>query len=350
VPVEIEFEPDESPEQAWPERAGAPGAEQLGGQPAWRASVSPVRVPARLAVAGAVLAAACASGFMAGQTAQRDRHAVSVHLAASRPLVIDPVPDTSGETNAQLLATPWTGAFDRAIALRVVNDGPDPVTLLGGTLTAAQISPAVVLPAGRVLAPGAAQTLRARAHFDCVEYPQRLSATDARVTETAVHLGVRTADGAPHQVTLLVDALGTTVENDVCSRIQNPGVFGPPAFGAGSAPGSFSASVPVVNRAPFPLRVNLNQQTADSWMRRAGLIVTTGESVIPARTERRIEFTVRVTDCALALHAAASGFRLDTLVFTDARLALNSPFARQFGQAFAAAPASGAIARVCRSS
>jgi hypothetical protein len=351
VPLEIEFEPEEGPGPSWPDEPGAPGPEQLGAPPPtwWRAPRLRVLLYAAFAVSGVVVTTAFTTGFAAGQTAQRDRHIVAVRAAANNPLVIDPVPTTSGQTTAQQLATPWAGAFDREVAVTVVNHGPDPVTVVGGTLIAAQISPAAAFPAGEVLVPGVERTLRTRAHIDCVDYPVHLSPTNTAAIAATAHLDLRTADGVRHTVTLPVDPFGATIDTDVCARIQSPEVLGRPLFGTEPAPDSFSATVPVVNRAPFPLRVNLNQETSNAWVARAGLIVTTGQSVIPADTDDgQIAFDVQVTDCELARRAAGDNLGFETLVFTDARLTLNDPLARQFDAAFAAGPAADAIAQVCR--
>lgn len=344
--VEIEFEPDEGAGSFWPDTAGALGAEHLGVQVPFRRAADPrILFVARLVLAGAVLAAACVAGFLAGQRAPQDQRAVAVHIAESNALTIDPVPRP--EFRGGPLATPWTGTFDRSVALSVVNTGPDPVTILGGTIIAPQITSGGTLPTGEVLAPGAGRTLRTRAHFDCVDYPLRVSATSESATETTARLDIRTVDGASHRVTLLVDPFNISIQSSVCARVQDPQVLGPPVFSPAPWTHAFTATLPVVNRAPFPLRVNLDQQTSSVWVARAGLILVTGESVIPARSDGRIVFDVQVTDCLLASAAASDALGFDTLVFTDARLALNNPLARQYDQTFTADVAAPAIKQVC---
>jgi hypothetical protein len=298
-----------------------------------------------LVLATAVLLAACVTGFLAGRKAPENHRTVAVHVADINPLAIDPVPEADPTLNGAI--TPWSGVFDRSVALTVVNAGPDPVTIVAGTLIAPQLSPGAPLPAGEVLAPGAEKTLRTRAHFDCVDYPLHVSPTDVTATETTAQLDVRTVDGTLHRVTLLVDAFNVVIDSAVCGRIQNPQVLEPPVFGSEPFPAAFTATVPVVNRAPFPLRVNLNQQTSSVWVVRAGLIIATGESVIPARSDGQIVFDVQVTDCGLAQRAVGQHLGFDTLVFTDDRLALNNPLAREFDQTFTADQAAAAIAQVC---
>ena len=344
--VEIEFEPDEGAGAFWPDVAGALGAEQLGAQaPPWRRSDPRALFIVRLVLAGVVVAAACVTGFLAGQKAPRNQDTVAVHVADANALTIEPVPRI--EARGGPLATPWTGTFDRSVALAVVNAGPDPVTILGGAIIAPQIASGGTLPAGEILAPGASRTLRTRAHFDCVDYPLHVSATSESVTETTARLDIRTVDGTSHRVTLLADPFNLNIQRAVCGQVQDPQVLGLPVFGPAPFPNSFTATFPVVNRAPFPLRVNLDQQTSTTWIVRAGLILVTGESVIPAGGKSQIVFDVTVTDCLLARTAVGDALGFDTLVFTDARLALNNPLARVFGQVFTTGWAADAIDQVC---
>ncbi|HEU5334019.1 MAG TPA: hypothetical protein VFU73_14670 [Actinocrinis sp.] len=345
--VEIEFEPaDEGAGPLWPDAAGALGAEQLAIQALpWRTSDPRTLFVGRLVLAGAVLATACVTGFLAGQKAPQNQHTVAVHVADANPLTIDPVPRI--EARSGPLTTPWTGTFDRAVALSVVNTGPDPVTILGGAILAPQIASGGTLPAGEVLAPGAGQTLRTRAHFDCVDYPLHVNATSEAATETTARLDIRTVDGASHHVSLLVDPYNAGIQNAVCGRVQNPQVLGAPVVGPAPWPSAFTLTLPIANRAPFPLRVNLDQQTSTTWVVRAGLILVTGESVVPAGGEGRIEFDVQVTDCQLARTAVGNALGFETLVFTDARLALNNPLAREFDQVFTADSAADGIDQVC---
>lgn len=346
VPLEIEFESDGDAGPIWPDAAGALGAEHLATQPpVWGRSDARTLFRARLVLAVAVLVTACVSGVLAGRKAPENHHTVAVRVADVNPLTIDPVPAVEARSGSP--ATPWTGTFDRSVALTLVNSGADPVTILGGALIAPQISPSALLPAGEVVAPGATQTLRTRAHFDCVNYPLHVSATSESATETTASLDVRTLDGTVHRVSLLVDAFDIRIEQAVCAHVQNPEVLGPPVFSAADGPSSFTATLPVTNRAPFPVRVNLDQQTSTDWVLHTGLILVTGESLIPAGGHGRIVFDVQVTDCLLARAAADQALGFDTLVFTDARLALNNPLARQFDQVFTANTAADAIDRVC---
>lgn len=344
--VEIEFEPDEGAGPFWPDTAGALGAEQLATQTlSWRKSDPRTVFIVRLVLAGAVLAAACVTGFLAGQKAPQNQDTVAVHIADANPLTIDPVPQVNARGG--MLATAWTGSFDRSVALAVVNRGPDPVTILGGAIIAPQIASGGTLPAGVALAPGAGRTLHTRAHFDCVDYPLHVSATSESATETTARLDIRTVDGTSHRVSLLVDPFNISIERAVCGRVQSPQVLGLPVFGPEPWPSAFTATLPVVNRAPFPLRVNLDQQTSTTWIVQAGLILVTGETVIPAGGSGQIVFDVQVTDCLLARTAVGEARGFDTLVFTDARLALNNPLAREFDQVFTADQAADGIDRVC---
>ena len=345
--VEIEFEPDEGAGgPLWPDTVGALGAEQLGMQvPSWRKSDPRTLFIVRLVLAGAVLAAACITGFLAGQKAPQNQHTVAVHVADANPLTIDPVPEVN--PRGAMLPAAWTGSFDRPVALAVVNSGPDPVTILGGAIIAPQIASGGTLPAGVVLAPDARRTLRTRAHFDCVDYPLHVSATSESATETTARLDIRTADGTLHRVSLLVDPFNVSIERAVCGRVQSPQVLGLPVIGPATGPSAFTATLPVVNRAPFPLRANLDQQTSTTWVMQAGLILVTGETVIPAGGSGRIVFDVQVTDCLLARTAVGEARGFDTLVFTDARLTLNNPLAREFDQVFTADQAADGIDSVC---
>ena len=130
--LEIEFEYDDTQGGAWSQPA-EPELRQRFGR-LWNArlsAASPLFVQLGVALAALVLGAAATGGFLAGRTAQQDRATLLLHLAPVNPFVIDPIPVPADLSPDVRRATPWTNVFDQAVALTVINDGPDPVTVLG---------------------------------------------------------------------------------------------------------------------------------------------------------------------------------------------------------------------------
>lgn len=319
--LEIEFEYEDTRDSAWsPARETAPLPTRLirrrsAGPPA----SNPLIVHLGIALTAIALGAASMAGFLAGRTATSDRAVSLLHLAPVDPFVVQPlhVPP----------AAPWTNTFDQDVSLSVINDGPDPVTVLGATLSAPQFQAVDLTPAHPApTAPGGISLLRGRARFVCGDYPPDRVATVAR-------LRARTADGAIRRETLEVDRSSQVAEQAVCALMPTPQVVSSTAFSPPSASGSYTAQITAINRAPFPLRMALPQSAVQSWTSYGGLYPSApGDVIIPPRGVGLITITVKVTDCPTAQQAATDGYTYDTLAFSDARDTPGSPKARMIDQ------------------
>jgi len=355
VGLEIEFEYDDTQGGAWsrPEESDVRG--RLGRRWNERLSAgSPLFVQFGIAVAALVLGAASTAGFLAGRTAQQDRATLRLHLAPVAPFVIEPIALPADQSPAQRLATPWTDAFDRPVTLSLVNDGPDPVSLVGATLTAPQFS-LLALTTGSAgparIAPGGISVLRGTAHVVCGDYPGRAAydPTAPPPIATVAQLSVRTTDGAIRHETLQVDRYSDVAEQSVCERMLGPEVVGTPVYTASPTAGLYAVTVPVNNRAPFPLRAALSPAATEEWKANAGLSLETGApATIPPHGAESVTIMVGVLDCTAAKSIAVEGYGFDTLSFTDARDSPDSLDARQQDEALFLAD-HGLIVQYCDS-
>ena len=329
--LEIEFEYDDTQDGMWsPVREPGRLRTWLSRRPAarWPAG-NPLIVHVGIALAAVVLGAASMAGFLHGRTAVDNRGIAHLHLAPVNPFVVQSLP-TPPDTQSvgQFLATPWTNTFDQDISLSVINDGPDPVTMLGATASAMDFPTTELTPVGPApTAPGSVSLLRGRAHFVCGDYPPNRTATVAQ-------LRVRTADGVIRPETLVVDHYSQIAERAVCARMPAPQIVQSTTFSEPRESGVYIAEVTVINRAPFPLRMSLPQSAEESWTSGAGLYLSApGDTIIPPRGTGAIAIAVKVTECPLAQEAASNAYAYDTLAFTDARDATGAPQARMIDEA-----------------
>jgi len=343
--LEIEFEYTDSQDGIWsPARDTPPLRERLG---RGRAMVSPADNPILLqlgiVLAAIVLGAASMAGYLAGRTAAHARAVTLLHLAPANAFTVSALPKQpmQAESPDQLLAMPWTNTADRDLSLAVVNDGPEPVTLLGATISSLDFEATELAPAAGAAptAPGGVSLLRGRAHFVCGDYPSGRTATMA-------NLRAQAADGAIHQETLEVDRFSEIAEQAVCARMSTPQVIRSTAFsleqpippghvigGAPNNPPIYDVKITAGNRAPFPLRMALPQSAIESWASSGVLLTTSGDTVIPPHGTGTVTISVSITDCPNAIAAASGGFAFDLLAFTDGREAAGDAQVRSFSEA-----------------
>jgi hypothetical protein len=345
VGLEIEFEDEdgEAADGSWQD-ADADGGGPLRARIArrWRygvATVGPLTVHLGVALAALVVGAASAAGYTAGRTAQQDRAAALLHLAPVNPFTVAEIAlPPATESVQQMLATPWTDEFDQGVALSLVNDGPEPVTVLGGTVTAPEFKAAALTPVkGGSIPSGGISTLRGRAHFVCGDYPVGVPGTvpASPRDSTIAHLTVRTADGVVRTLTLQVDRYSEVAEQSVCLRMPSPQVLSAPTYhDTNGTAGAYTVAMTITNRAPYPLRVQLSATAAQDWQINAGLLVT-GENTVDIAAHQTISYTlhVAVANCNSAVQTEVQGYGFDTLVFTDALASPDSLNTRQQDQA-----------------
>lgn len=340
--LEIEFEYDDTQDGAWsPVRDAGPLRAWLKRhRTAGPSAGNPLIVHLGIALAAVVLGAASMAGFLHGRTAVSDRTVSLLHLAPVNPFVVQPLPtpptqsQTQGQSQSveQVLATPWTNTFDQDVSLSVINDGPDPVTVLGATLSALEFQATWLTPASPApTASGGVSLLRGRAHFVCGDYsPDRIA--------TVAQIRVRTADGAIRQETLVVDHYSQIAERAVCAQMPTPQVVQSTTFAPSRASGTYVVEITAINRALFPLRMALSPSAAQSWTSGGGLdLSASADTVIPPHGTGAIAISVSVDDCPAAQEAASNGYAYDTLTFSDARDAPGAPQARMIDQTAAIA-------------
>jgi hypothetical protein len=343
--LEIEFEYEDTQDGVWsaarePDRLRTWLKRRRSAQP--QTGSNPLILHAGIALAAAVLGAASMAGFLHGRTAANDRGVSLLHLAPVNPFVVQPLPAPPpilAQNVEQFLATPWTDTFDQNVSLSVINDGPDPVTVLGATLSALDFQATELTPASPApTAPGAVSLLRGRAHFVCGDYPPGRVATVAQ-------LSVRTADGAVRREPLVVDHDSQIAEQAVCAQMPVPEFVPSTTFAPSHESGTYIAEVTAANRAPFPLRVTLSQSGGEFWTSTGGLDVSVpNDTVIPPHGSGTVAISVTVTECSLAQEAASNDYASDTLAFSDARDAPGSPQARMTDAAFALADLNSVMA------
>ncbi|HEV2343552.1 MAG TPA: hypothetical protein VGS97_05610 [Actinocrinis sp.] len=335
--LEIEIEYDDTPDGVWAPASEPPlpshsrlSRPRLTGPPVGHA----LSVHFGIALTTLVLGAASTAGLLTGRTAAHDRTTVLLHLAPVAAFVVQALPAPPATQNAaDLLATPWTNTFDQDMTLSVINDGPDPVTVLGATISAMDFQPAALTPASTApTAPGDVSLLRGRAHFVCGDYPQ----PDA--SATIANLSTRTADGQAHRETLMVDRFSEIAEQAVCARMPGPQIVRAVTVTPSRTPGTYTVTVTATDRAAFPLRMALLQAAVENWESGGGLQVATRDDVlIPPHGTGSIAISVSVDDCAAAGGAASGAFLYDTLGFSDGRDAAGYPQARLIQQTVAIA-------------
>jgi hypothetical protein len=219
VGLEIEFEDDDS--------AAAESHEDGERRRSWpwtplhRYAVAP-SPGLVVAVTAAAVAVTAVTGLNFGRSAQQDRSRALLHLAPSDSYLVDAASAASAPS-AHAVAT--ANGVDRTIRLRVLNDGPEPLTMLGGVLSSPDIALSQLVPdGGAVLKPGAVGTLRALAHFVCGGGPRE--GTDATFAEvafaTVADIRVRTVDGQARSVRIIVQQYSTTSAMAECEPPVGP--------------------------------------------------------------------------------------------------------------------------------
>jgi hypothetical protein len=122
---------------------------------------------------------------------------------------------------------------------------------------------------------------------------------------------------------------------------------GTPTYTPSGRPGAYSVTVPVTNRASFPLRAALSRSAWQDWSTNAGLeISAAGPETIPPHATESFTISVSVLNCTPAKAIAAEGYGFDTLAFTDARNTPDSLDARQQDEALYVAD-HGLIVQYC---
>ncbi len=328
--LEIEFDYDDTQGGVWsPGHEVPPLRDRVGRR--WNAGLSagsPLFVHLGIALAALALGAASTAGYLEGSTAARDRATTRLHLAPVDAFVVEPLRPQPAVSVQDQLATPWTNTFDQHVSLSVVNDGPDPVAVLGAQVTAPQFGTVNLTPAasghGAAPAPigsGNVSTLRGMAHIVCGDY------TSVDPAATVARLTVRTSDGRTRVQTLMVDRFSDIQEEAVCTVMPGPAVVTATRTVRSMRPGIYSIVADVTNRAPYPLLATVPSNVVQTWESAAGLTIQQPIPVtIPAHGSASIEIPVVIDSCILALEAGNYGY--DTLSFTDARDGPDDPLAR----------------------
>jgi len=335
VSLEIEFEYDDTQDGVWSQAAEADPRGRPRRRDRWRSVASPVLVQLGVALTALAVGAASTAGLLDGRRAQQDRSATALHLAPVAPFTVQVIQQPNAVPLAVLLATPWTNVFDQDVALAVINDGPDPVTMLGATVAAPEFRAATLTPTSRaVVAPGGTSVLRGKAHFVCSDFPAPKPGVDVAASPafaTIADINVRTSDGRVRRQTLLVDRYSDIAEQSVCGAMLGPQVVAETTYTPTPGfPGAYKVTMPIYNRAAFPLRMTLPSTAVQDWATGGGLNIQGPDSVmIPAHGSSTVVFAVNVASCVPALGAADSGYSFDTLVFTDGRDDPNSSQTRQ---------------------
>lgn len=337
--LEIEFEDDDQTDTAWPPDAPdidgtdnpsdggrgsgmddtGPSTLVVGSSRRSVAALIPERLKQQLPfhvgilVAAFVVGASTVSGFLAGRSATQDRTVIELHMAGGNAYsVAAATPSGSGQ---------WTDTFKRRVSLDLVNDGPDPVTLLAGAVSGPYEHGAFSFPrTGLKIAAGVTTTLHAATTIDCrgVFGAVRLTHGNSSPLNTVANFKVATADGRTGGASLLVDLASAAVVSDVCSQVPPPVRIGTPQFSTLIAPSSYRVTYPIANAAPFPLQITSLQASLHQWTTAGGLSITSnGTSVIPADSDGIYVMQVSVAACATALNATDDEFGDFPLVFTD---------------------------------
>lgn len=378
--LEIEFDYDDTQGGVWSPAPEAPPLRERVGR-RWNPGLvagNPLFVHLGIALAALALGAASTAGFLEGGNAARNRTVTRMHLAPVNAFVVDALRVPAADSAAGLLAEPWTNAFDQHVSLSVINDGPDPVTVLGAQVTAPQFGTVTLEPVGSdhaatagtgtttpgtgtasapssaksasaahiaadsaLTPPGGVATLRGMAHIVCGDFASvDPAATVARLT-------VRTADDKTRVQTLMVDRFSDIQEQAVCRAMPGPQVVTSASSVPDKAPGKYTFVIDVTNRAPFPLLATMPSNVVQSWQGIAGLDVQApAPTTIPPHGSAVITVPIAIASCGLALQAAQSAYAVDALAFTDARDGPNNPLSRESDQSLALYDF-GVITRYC---
>jgi hypothetical protein len=214
VGLEIEIEYDDSADAEWADERARPSRRRRA-MP-FAPSLRPGLV---LGASVAVVGAAAVAGLAFGLTAPQDRSRVALHLASSESYLVDAQP---------VAAARGTDRGDRTVWLKVVNDGPRAVTVLGATLSSPDLAASRLVPDGGddILKPGAVGTLRGLARFACGGGTHEgLDSTFAEVAfATVADVELRTADGRAHQVQIIVEQYNAQLSLDECGQAVAPRV------------------------------------------------------------------------------------------------------------------------------
>jgi hypothetical protein len=318
--LEIEIEYDETPDGTWsaPQEVQSPREPMAARLSPWLRGGGTLIVHLGILITAMAVGAASTAGILAGNSAENGRTIARLHLAPLDSFTVQALPTPpAAQPVDQLLATPWKNTFDQEVSLDVINDGPDPVTVLDATVYAMQFQVTTLTPqSAEPIAPGAVSVLRGRAHIVCGDFP----APDE--SATIAKLRARSADGQIHGETLMVDRSSGTTEDAVCAQMPTPQVILATTFSStpNRARGSYVINITAANRAPFPLRMALPESAIEDWTSGGGLQLTTPDDVIiqPHGTGT-IAITAKVVDCSNAMAAALGGFGYDTLAFSDGR-------------------------------
>jgi hypothetical protein len=273
------------------------------------------QVPLRLGVLAATFAlgVSAVAGFVTGRTAEQNRTLVELHMTGGDAYKID---ETTVSDSGQ-----WTDTFVRQASLSLVNDGPDPVTVLGGAISGPYEHGRFGLPrAGTKIAAGATVTLHAATTIDCrgVFGALKLNNGTSSPLNTVADFDVATADGHTGRTDMLVDLASASVVATVCAQVPPPMEVGEPQFSPLSPPTSYEVAYPISNAAPFPLQVASLPASVHQWDTAGGLSVTAnGTSVVTAHGTGIYVLRVTVADCAAAVAATDNQFGDFPLVFTD---------------------------------
>lgn len=331
--LEIEIEYDETPDGTWsaPQETQSPHEPMAARLSPWLRGSGTLIVHLGILITAMAVGAASTAGILAGNSAENDRTVALLHLAPLDSFTVQALPAPPAvQPVDQLLATPWNNTFDQDVSLAVINDGPDPVTVLDATVYAMQFQVTTLTPqSAEPTAPGAVSVLRGRAHIVCGDYP----APDE--SATIAKLRARSADGRIHAETLMVDRSSGSTEDAVCAQMPTPQVVRATTFSPtpNRAPGTYVVDVTAANRAPFPLRMALPESAIENWTSGGGLELTApGDVIIPPHGTGTIAITVKVVDCSDAMAAMAGGFGYDTLAFSDGRDAPGYPQTRYIPQ------------------
>ena len=365
--LEIEFEDDEHPEGGLPAddegsdapdvgAAGgkAPGAEETGaGEPGTtRARIgaliaSPLPLSSGLLfqvgvlLTAFVVGASAVAGFQLGRAAPQKRSTVALHLAGGRTYLFGPAPVPRDSA--------WSDTVERAVSLTVVNDGPDPLTVVGGKVTGPLVHADFALPAGGLdLAAGATATVHAAAKVDCraVFEPLFLTGGDPSSLDTVADFGVRTLDGQARHTRLTVDMDSAAAVSGVCTLLSPPVQLGAAQFSGLIGSVSYTVTVRASSAAPFPLSVSTLQDSINQWSASGGLTARLADptATLPAHGSADVVVDVTVTDCSAATRANDDEFGFFPLVFTEADgSAKREAFAQQM-----ALVSQTAIGQACR--
>lgn len=359
--LEIEFEYDDTQDGVWsPAHEVPPLRERVGRR--WNrrlAAGSPLLVHLGIALAALALGAASTAGFLAGDEAARNRTITRLHLAPVNAFVVEALHVPPAESPAGLLAEPWTDTFDQHVSFSVINDGPDPVTVLSAQITAPQfgtvkLEPVAQYPAAAagnapnavsgaatvkpssdagnaadlaVTPPGGVATLRGMARIVCGDFASvDPAATVARLT-------VRTADDKTRVQTLMVDRFSDIQEQAVCRVMPGPQVVTSVSSVPSRTPGKYTFVIDVANRAPYPLLASMPSNIVEDWQGIAGLDVQApAPTTIPPHGSAAITIPIAIGSCQLALQALQSAYPAQAFAFTDARDGMNNPLSRESDQ------------------